>query len=269
MKVAVCIKQVLDPRGITVNRKAERVFINHEEFILDPASKAALEAARDLKQGGAASQVIAISVGPERVQDALREALARGAERAIWIRWDGGDALVVANLIAAAIRKIGEVDLVLAGDRALDTGAGELAARLAEALDWPQILGAAKIEMAALVPAEMPGTVRAIVGGPTGVLRKDPDGSRFTQVEAPTPVVVSILVEVYRGSYADGWRLMDAYKKWNVEAWSTADLELGEDDLRPMTTKKEDAFPPERQLGTPVRDVQELVVMLKREKVIV
>src|SRR5512139_2769649 len=146
MKILVCVKQVLDPTGITVNRKAEKVFINREEFVLEPASKAALEAANDLKQAGAASQVIAISVGPERVEDGLREALARGADRAIWIRSEGGDALVIANLIAAAVRKIDEVDLIIAGRQSLDTGAGELAPRLAEALDWPQILGAAKLE---------------------------------------------------------------------------------------------------------------------------
>src|SRR5512147_2260308 len=147
MKILVCIKQILDPTGLTVNRKAEKVFINREEFILDPASKAALEAASDLKPAGA--EVIAISVGPERVEDALREALARGADRAIWIRAEGGDALVIANLIAAAVRKIGEVDLIITGHHSLDTGAGELAPRLAEALAWPQILGAAKIEVGA------------------------------------------------------------------------------------------------------------------------
>ena len=248
MKVLVCVKQVLDPTGISVNRKAEKVFINREEFILEPASKAALEAADDLKQAGA--EVIAISVGPERVEDGLREAMARGADRAIWIRSEGGDALVTANLIAAAARKIGEIDLILAGHQSLDTGAGELAPRVAEALDWPQILGAAQIEAGA-------NGVAAIV-----------QQAGFVQVEASMPVVVSLLAEAYRGSHANGWRLMDAYKKWNVEAWSTADLDLGEDDLRPLTTKKEDAFPPERQPGTPVRDVQELLVMLKRERVI-
>jgi electron transfer flavoprotein beta subunit len=248
VKVLVCVKQVLDPTGLTVNRKAEKVFINREEFILDPASKAALEAANDLKQTGA--EVTAISVGPERVGDGLREAMARGADRAIWIRSEGGDALVIANLIAAAVRKLGEIDLIIAGHQSLDTGAGELAPRLAEALDWPQILGAAKIDAGA--------------NGVTAIVQADV----FLQVKASLPVVVSMLGEAYRGSYANSWRLMDAYKKWNVEAWSTADLDLGEDDLRPLTTKKEDAFPPERQLGTPVRDVKELVTMLKREKVI-
>jgi electron transfer flavoprotein beta subunit len=255
MKILVCVKQVLDPTGLTVNRKAEKVFINREEFILDPASKAALEAANDLKQAGA--EVIAIGVGPERVEDGLREALARGADRAIWIRSEGGDALVITNLVAAAVRKLGEIDLIIAGHQSLDSGAGELAPRLAEALDWPQILGAAKID--------------AGVNGVTAIIARSgflADGSTFVQVEASTPVVVSLLGAAYRGSYANGWRLMDAYKKWDVEAWSTAELDLGEDELRPLTTKKEDAFPPERQLGTPVRDVKELVTMLKREKVI-
>ncbi len=248
MKILVCVKQVLDPGGLTVNRKAEKVFINREEFILDPASKAALEAANDLKQAGA--DVIAISAGPERVEDGLREALARGADRAIWIRSEGGDASVIANLIAAAARKIGGIDLIIAGHQSLDTGAAELAPRVAEALDWPQILSAAKVE-----------------AGVNGLMAIVQDAG-FVQVEAALPVVVSMRPEAYRGSYADGWRLMDAYQRWNVEAWSTADLDLGEDGLRPLTIKKEDAFPPERQLGTPARDVKELVMMLKREKLI-
>jgi electron transfer flavoprotein beta subunit len=250
MKIVVCVKQVLDPRGMTVNRKAEKIFINREEYIVDPASKAALEAASSLKADGV--EVIAISVGTDRVDDALREAMARGADRAILIRSDSGDGWVVANLIAAAIAKIGEVDLVLCGDRSLDTGAGELAARLAETLDRPQVSGAAKIEMN--------GALKAIAG--------NAEHEGFVEVEVPLPAVVSIVAEAFTGAHANGWRLMDAYKKWAVEAWSTADLDLGEDDLRLLTSKKEDAFPPERQPGTPVRDVKELVVMLKREKLI-
>jgi len=62
--------------------------------------------------------------------------------------------------------------------------------------------------------------------------------------------------------------LMDAYKKWSVEAWSAADLEMSEDDLRPMAVKKGDAFPAERQLGTRVGDAAELAEILRRERVL-
>ena len=61
---------------------------------------------------------------------------------------------------------------------------------------------------------------------------------------------------------------MDAYKKIVVDIWRAEELGLSEDDLRTLTAKKEDAFPPERQLGTPVRNAKELVMMLKREKII-
>ncbi len=247
MKIVVCIKQVLDPRGITVNRKAEKIFVNREEYIVEPASKAALEVASSLKANGA--EVIAISVGADRVDDALREAMARGADRAILIQSDDGDGFVVANLLAAAVEKIGNVDLVLLGDHSLDTGAGELAARLAEALDWPHVIKAATIDVN--------GALKAVV-----------QREGFVEVEASLPVVASILTEAYTGSLANGWRLMDAYKKWNVEVWTASELGVADADLKPRTVKKEDAFSPERQLGTPVHTAKEVLTMLKRERVI-
>ena len=242
MKIIVCVKQLLDPRGITVNRKAEKVFVNREEYVLDPASKAALEVAEQIKTKDAAVEIIALSAGPERVDEALREALARGADRAILIRADSNpDPTVITNLLAAAIHRLDPIDLVLCG---------EIAARLAEALDWPQILRAARAEVKG-------GRLAAIV-----------QHSDFVAVEAPLPAVVSISAEAFSGQYANGWRLMDAYTRWQVETWTAGDLSLSEDDLRPTTTKKEDAFPPERQPGTKVRNVKELVMLLKQEKII-
>jgi electron transfer flavoprotein alpha/beta subunit len=74
--------------------------------------------------------------------------------------------------------------------------------------------------------------------------------------------------EAFEVGYASGWRLMDAYKEWSVEAWSAADLGMSEDDVRPMAVKKGEAFPAERQLGTRVRDAAELAEILRRERVI-
>ena len=76
------------------------------------------------------------------------------------------------------------------------------------------------------------------------------------------------MAEAFSGQHANGWRLMDAYKKWQVETWTTEDLALNEDDLHPTTAKKEDAFPPERQPGTKVRNAKELLAMLKQEKIL-
>ena len=250
MKIVVCIKPVLDPRGMTVNRKAEKVFINQEDYMIDPGSKAALEAAAALKAQHADTHVIAMSVGTDRADDALREALARGADRAILIGLDNIDAWAVANSLAAAINRLGDIDLVLCGEQSLDTGAGELGPRLAENLDWPQLTRAAQIEAHGDV-------FKAIV-----------HHGEFVAMEATAPVVISILPEAFKGTFANGWRLMDAYKKIVVDIWRADELGLSEDDLRTLTAKKEEAFPPERQLGTQVRSAKELVMMLKRERII-
>jgi electron transfer flavoprotein beta subunit len=185
-----------------------------------------------------------------RVDEALREALARGADRSILIRANEPlDAFVVTNLLAAAIGKIGEVDLVLCGDRSLDTACGEVAPRLAEALDLPSILNAARIE---ITDNSLIATVRQ---------------SGFIKIESKLPVVVSIMAEAFTGKYANAWRLVDAYTKWNIETWSISDLGLSDEDLHLLTMKKEDAFPPERQLGTRVKNAKELVTILKRERI--
>ena len=129
MKILVCVKQVLDPRGMTVNRKAEKVFINREEYILDPASKAALEAASHLKQGGA--EVIAIS---RRDRSASKMRCARrwraepigrsGSDRRAAMRW---------SLRISSRRRCASsatIDLIIAGHQSLDTRRGRTGAAL-------------------------------------------------------------------------------------------------------------------------------------------
>jgi electron transfer flavoprotein beta subunit len=260
MRIIVCVKQVLDPRGLTVNRKAEKVFVNREEYMLDPASKAALQAAATLKEkvsasnGAAPPEIVAISLGPDRVDDTLREALALGADRAIHLKdaaFDNADAFVVANALAAAIRKVGDYDLILAGSQSLDSGSGELAARLAEALDLPAVAHVVWLEV----------KDRVLVGVRAW-------GTEFYRVEVNVPAVASIAPAAFAPIHANGWRLMDAYKVWGVESWGASDLGLTGDDLRAMAMKKEDAFLPERQFGTLVKDASELATLLKRERVV-
>ena len=260
MKIVVCVKQVLDPRGFTVNRKAEKVFVNREEYMLDPASKAALwvaamvKSALEASNGAAPPEIVAVSLGPDRVDDALREAMAFGTGRAIHLKdvaFEAADAQVAARALAAAIGKLGGADLVLLGARSLGSGSGELAPRLAEALDLPHAANAVSLNV-------QEGRARIVTR----------HGDTFRRFSAPLPVVASVIPEAFQVGHASGWRLMDAYKKWSVEAWSAADLEMSEDDLRPMAVKKGDAFPAERQLGTRVGDAAELAEILRRERVL-
>ena len=260
MRIVVCVKQVLDPRGFTVNRKAEKVFVNREEYVLDPASKVALRVAATVKSaleasnGSTPPEIVAISLGPDRVDDALREAMAFGADRAIHLKdaaFESADAKVAAHALATAIGKLGGADLVLLGARSLDTGSGELAPRLAEALDLPHAASAVSLD---------------VREGRAWIVAKH--GDSFTRFSTPLPVVVSMMPEAFETGYASGWRLMDAYKKWSVETWGAADLGMSEDDVRPMAVKKGEAFPAERQFGTRVEDAAELAEILRRERVI-
>ena len=253
MKIVVAIKQVLDPRGFTVNRKAEKIFVNREEYIINPADRCALEVALRLKDA-AGAEVIVLAGGPERAGDALRQAWAMGADRGIHLTdklFAGADGLVAAKLLAAAIRKLADVDLALTGDHALDTGAGEVGPRLAEALGWPHILAAHRVEVS-------DGAVKAIVAV----------GKQFFAIEAQRPAVVIIASGANQPRYGNAARVINSYREWNPEVWNAADLGLTESDLKPAVEKRGQAFPPERQPGTILSSTGELVGLLKRQRVI-
>jgi electron transfer flavoprotein beta subunit len=253
MRIVVAIKQVLDSRGFTVNRKAEKIFVNREEYIINPADRCALEVALQLKDD-AGAEIIVLCGGPERASEALRQAWAMGADRGIHLTdklFAGADGLVAAKLLAAAIRKLGDVELALTGDRAADTGAGEVGPRLAEALGWPHILAAHKVEVDN-------GVVKAI----TAV------GKEFFAVEAQRPAVVIVASGANKPRYANAARVINSYREWNPEVLSAADLGLTEDELKVAVEKRGQVFPPDRQMGTLLGSPDELVGLLKRQHVI-
>jgi electron transfer flavoprotein beta subunit len=252
MRVVVAIKQVLDPRGFTVNRKAERIFVNREDYMINPADKCALQVALQLKDATGA-EVVVLCGGPERANEALRQAWAMGADRGIHLTdrlFAGADGLVAARLLAAAVRKLGEVDLALTGERALDTGAGEVGPRLAEALGWPHVLAAHKVEVA------------------DSIVQVIARAEQFVAVQAPRPAVVIVANGANQPRYANAARVINSYQKWDPESWNAADLGLSESELKVAVEKRGQAFPPERQPGTILGSADELVGMLKRQRII-
>ena len=238
MRIIVAIKQILDPSGMTVNRRAERVFINREEYIINPNDKNALEKALKLKDEQGA-EVVAVSMGPERADDALREALAMGADSAFLLTdeaFQRADISVATTVLGKAIQKIGDYDLILAGCQAADTGAGQLGPRLAEYLSLPQIT-----------------EVRELVAAGDGKVKaRGNQGRGYVEVEASLPALLTVVQDANEPRYPTGADIINAYREREVTVWGASDLGLEAADLQPLTEEKRITFPPVRELGTKI-----------------
>lgn len=259
MRIIVPIKQILDPGGMTVNRRAERIFINREEYIINPNDKNALEEALKLKDEQGA-EVVAVTMGPERADDALREAMAMGADRAFLLTdaaFEKADISVATTVLGKAIQKIGDYDLILTGCQAADTGAGQLGPRLAEYLGLPQIT-----------------EVRELLAVSDGKVKAKSDWSQgYAEVEATLPALLTVAQDANQPRYPTGAGIINAYRKWEVTVWGASDLGLEAADLQPLTEEKRLSFPPEREFGTkitgaPGEAARELVQYLKASRVI-
>ncbi len=148
-----------------------------------------LEAALRLKES-AGGEVVAVSAGPDRVQSVLREALAKGADRAMHVAVEGGvarglDPVATAALLAQAVREE-QPDLVLAGLQSDDTGSGQTGVVLAAMLGWPHATLVVAIEPG-------PGAVR---------VRRELEGGWFQHVTLPLPAVLTIQSGISRLRYA-------------------------------------------------------------------
>jgi len=257
-KIVVTIKQILDPTGFSVNRRRERIFVNREEYLINPADLNALEVALRLKDQDQEVEVIALGLGPARVDDALREAMARGADRGVLISDPAladlkTDAPGAARLMAAAVEKVGNVNLVVCGSVALDSGAGELPGRLAEALGWPLL-----------------AQVYAIDEIRDGVVRCS---QRGIQSEADVPALLTVPRDANQPRHIYGARVINAYRQGEVTGWGLEDLGVPPDELEPFTRVSGRRFPPERVLGTRLEGsvdevVESLVVQLRAKELI-
>lgn len=241
MKILVLLKQILDPSGMMVNRKAGKVFINKKEWMMNPSDGRALESALKIKaEHGAA--VIAAAIGDNGTANLLRDAKAAGADRAILIKASTPSA----RLYTALINNIGDIDLILTGDSALDTGEN-IGAQIAEQLNIPFIGGA--------VACKVENTV-------IQATRKDnPSGHLYQDYECDLPAVVTCSREAPALRYAHGGDILIAYRDQNAIEMISIDA-LGLTNLQPITVERGQSTPPERELGKAV-SVEDVVKMIR------
>jgi electron transfer flavoprotein beta subunit len=221
MKIIVAIKQVPERDArIRIDAQGKWIDLQDVEFTMNESDAYALEEALQLKEahGG---EVIVLSAGPERVGRTIREALAKGADRAIHIEsadetaLAGFDALGVARLLAAAV-KDEQADLILTGLQSDDLGLGQTGVIMAELLGLPHATLILKIEK---------------TDSGIKVLRELEDGW-FQHLELPTPAVLTIQSGNSKLRYATLMGIKKAKTK-EVRVVPAADLLASNPEVKP------------------------------------
>lgn len=237
MKIIVLIKQVPDTwsdrRIDTATGLIDRAA---SDRVIDEISERALEVALTAKDGDRAVEVVVMTMGPPEAKDALRRALAMGADSAVHISDDGlsgADALLTSAVIAAAARRTG-LDLLIAGNESTDGRGGVLPAMIAEHLELPVLSFLDHVSIEG-------GSVRGRRTGDAGA----------TELNAPLPAVISITEQLPDARFASFRGIMTAKKK-PVAALSLADLAAPMRDARSTVLAAEQR--PPRTAGTLVVD---------------
>lgn len=254
MKTLVAIKQ-LAGRDAHLRIRPDGRWIQEEDlpFEINEPDAYALEAALQLKEKAAgAGEVVALCAGPERATKAIREALAKGADRAIHIEVEALeqlDALAVARLLAEAARTE-QPDLILTGLQSDDIGAGQTGVILAE------LLG--------LAHATIIVDISPIEGGLR--LRRELEGGWFQQIDVPLPALLTIQSGICKLRYATLMGIKKARAK-QVKRIGAAELVA---NVKPLAVVQR-IYPPERvkqtQMieGEPAEAAKKLVDKLKSE----
>ncbi len=182
MNIIVCVKQVPDTTEVKIDPVTKTLVREGVESILNPFDLYAIEEALRLKEqfGG---KVTTISMGPPQAEKALRETISLGADEMILLtdrKFAGADTLATSLTLAKAIEKIGDYDLILFGQQAIDGDTAQVGPEVAGHLNIPQTCFVRKIE--------------EVKDGKIVVERLMEDG--FDRLELPLPAAITVVKEI-------------------------------------------------------------------------
>jgi electron transfer flavoprotein beta subunit len=245
MKVIVPVKRVID-YNVKVRVKADQsgVDLANVKMSMNPFDEISVEEAVRLKEKGKATEIIAVSIGPQQAQEQIRTALAMGADRGILVKVDGDvEPLAVAKILKA-ICEAEKPGLVILGKQAIDDDSNQTGQMLAALLGWPQATFAHTLEM----------------GDGSAKVEREIDGGLQT-VEIKLPAIVTTDLRLNEPRYASLPNIMKAKKK-PIDEKSPADYGV---DVTPRLKVLKVSEPPKRQAGVKVKTVAELLDKLKNE----
>jgi electron transfer flavoprotein beta subunit len=255
MKILVAIKQVPDTATqVKIAGDAKSIETAGITWIVSPYDEFAVEEALRIKEKRGQGEVVAVSLGPDRAKEALRSALAMGADRAIHINdpaFERADTLTTARALAAVVKQESP-GVALFGRQAIDDDMGAVAAQVAELLGWPSLYWIMEEAIAADGKSIRAG--RQVEGG-------------LEVFEAPLPCVLAAQKGLNEPRYPTLKGIMGAKKK-EIKDVKAGDLGLAAEPPQ-LSVVKLEALPPRppgRVIAGDVKDaVRELVRSLRED----
>jgi len=216
MNIVVCIKQVPNSGDVKIDPETKTLIREGVESIINPFDCYAIEEGVRIKEklGGT---VTAISMGPPQAESALREAVSLGADKAILITdraFAGSDTLATSYALSEAIKKLGEVDLIICGKQAIDGDTAQVGPGIAVHLNMPQITYVRKIE--------------SIEEGKIRAERMTEEG--YDIIESQLPVMLTVVKEINEPRIASLKGKMSA-KKAEIPTWTAEFIGADTDQL--------------------------------------
>lgn len=261
MNIVVCIKQVPDTTKVKINPETNTLIREGVESIINPFDHYAIEEAVRLREAHGGT-VKVMTMGPPQAESALREAVSLGADEAYLVSdraFAGSDTWSTAYTLAAAIRKLEEIDLILCGKQAIDGDTAQVGPSLADQLDIPFIAFVRK--------------VRSISDSELVVERVFEEG--FEVVQSPLPALITVVKEINEPRLPSLKGKMRA-KKCEIVKVSRNEVDVEDPylGLDGSPTRVVRIFSPdlkragEKWEGEPEDMAEKLVVNLKEQKLI-
>ncbi len=247
-KIMVCIKRVVDYNvRVRVKPDESGVMLEGVKMSVNPFDEIALEEALRIKERGSNAEVVAVSIGIADTQQQLRTALAMGADRAVLVQTEQAVEPLAAAQTLLALAKKENPDLILLGKQAIDDDANQTGQMLAALWDRPQATYVSKL---------------AIDGAKATATREVDAGLETIEIDLPAVITVDLRLNEPR--YVKLPDIMKAKKK-PLDVLTLEGLGVA----APVSLKSVKTSPPaQRQKGVMVKDVTELVDVLKKKGLI-
>lgn len=233
MNIVVCIKQVPDTNEVRLDPVTNTLIRDGVPSIINPDDKSGLEVALRLKDENPDIHVTVLSMGPPQAQEALREALAMGADDGILVSdraFGGADTWATSCTITAALEHL-DFDLIICGRQAIDGDTAQVGPQIAEHIGVPQVSYVEELELD---------------DGKKGITVKRQFEDRYHTINIKFPCLITAIAELAEPRYMTIGKVFEAYQK-EIRVWGLEDikdkLDMANIGLKGSPTKVRKSFP--------------------------